>query len=150
MRSSFRRGLLMAFSMATAFSLPALADRGGHHHWSGDIRNFSHHDLPTWRTGYWHNGPHAGRVGWWWVVGGLWYFYPTPVYPYPDPYVPPVVVVNAPPAAVTPAPLPQPAPALAPAAPQYWYYCDASKGYYPYVTLCPGGWQAVPATPAPQ
>src|SRR5476649_1337297 len=23
----------------------------------------------------------------------------------------------------------------------YWYYCVAEKGYYPYVKACPGGWQ---------
>ena len=28
-----------------------------------------------------------------------------------------------------------------------WHYCDAAKGYYPYVAQCPGGWRAVPATP---
>ena len=29
-----------------------------------------------------------------------------------------------------------------------WYYCDASKAYYPYVKECPGGWREVPAQPA--
>ena len=28
---------------------------------------------------------------------------------------------------------------------QYWYYCQASQGYYPYVSECPSGWlQVVP------
>jgi hypothetical protein len=31
----------------------------------------------------------------------------------------------------------------------YWYYCDASRAYYPYVKECPSGWKAVPPTPAP-
>jgi hypothetical protein len=31
----------------------------------------------------------------------------------------------------------------------YWYYCEASRGYYPYVKECPGGWKAVPPAPAP-
>jgi hypothetical protein len=30
----------------------------------------------------------------------------------------------------------------------YWYYCDATKGYYPYVKECPTGWQKV--APRPQ
>ena len=30
---------------------------------------------------------------------------------------------------------------------QFWYYCDAARGYYPYVSSCPGGWKTVPATP---
>ena len=35
-------------------------------------------------------GATGSRFGWWRVVGGLWYWYPTPIYPYPDPYTPPV------------------------------------------------------------
>src|SRR6266550_4132021 len=30
-----------------------------------------------------------------------------------------------------------------------WYYCEQSRGYYPYVTECPRGWRAVPPAPAP-
>ncbi|PLZ04205.1 hypothetical protein CY652_00545 [Burkholderia sp. WAC0059] len=30
-----------------------------------------------------------------------------------------------------------------------WYYCDASKTYYPYVKQCASGWRPVPAQPAP-
>lgn len=88
----------------------------------------------VWAGGYWHHGWYGPRFGWWWVVGPSWYYYPAPVYPYPNPYVPPVVINT------TPA---QPGPAPA----QYWYYCAASKAYYPYVAECPGGWQPVPVTP---
>lgn len=28
-----------------------------------------------------------------------------------------------------------------------WYYCAASRAYYPYASKCPGGWQRVPAQP---
>ena len=28
---------------------------------------------------------------------------------------------------------------------QNWYYCSDPAGYYPYVTQCNTGWQAVPA-----
>ncbi|NNM80302.1 MAG: hypothetical protein HKM01_07595, partial [Gallionella sp.] len=31
---------------------------------------------------------------------------------------------------------------------QYWYFCAASKTYYPYVSSCPTGWTPVPATPS--
>ena len=105
-----------------------------------DIRHFEVRHLPVWRTGTWHHSLHEGRLGWWWVVAGTWYFYPLPVYPYPDPYVPPFVVVqpSTPPAPETPSPPPQA---------QYWYYCEASKSYYPYVSSCPAGWKEVPATP---
>jgi hypothetical protein len=33
--------------------------------------------------------------------------------------------------------------------PGYWYYCSDPQGYYPYVKVCPGGWQQVPAQPPP-
>jgi hypothetical protein len=29
---------------------------------------------------------------------------------------------------------------------QTWYYCSDPAGYYPYVTQCNIGWQAVPAS----
>ena len=29
-----------------------------------------------------------------------------------------------------------------------WYYCAASRSYYPYVTECPAGWQRVPSQPS--
>lgn len=116
--------------------------------WHGDIRVFESHDARRWHSGGWRHGLHGGRSGWWWVVGGAWYFYPQPIYPYPDPYIPPTVVIEQAPALVVPA---QP-PAAQPAAQPFWYYCDAARGYYPYVASCPGGWKTVPATPsgAPQ
>lgn len=136
--------LALAFSVLAA-SLPAVADRddrhyGGRHDgrnvWHGDIRHFHQGDIHVWRGGHWTHGYHDGHYGWWWVVPtlGLWYWYAAPVYPYPDPYTPPVVTVPSAPSAPPPA--------------AYWYYCDASKTYYPYVQSCPGGWKMVPATPA--
>ncbi|MHB9119209.1 MAG: hypothetical protein ACYC2R_13190 [Burkholderiales bacterium] len=113
-------------------------DRGPDRHWGGDIRHFDRHDIHVWRGGSWRHGHHDGRFGWWWVVAGMWYFYPQPVYPYPDPYQPPVVVVPQQPSATPPD--------AAPAAP-VWYYCPSAQGYYPYVSVCPGGWKTVPATP---
>ena len=86
--------------------------------------------MNVWRGGRWYHGSHDGRSGWWWIVGTLWYFYPSPVFPYPNPYVPPVASV--PPTTPTTS---------------YYYYCQNPSGYYPYVTQCPGGWQLVPATP---
>lgn len=119
---------------------PAAADERGRGHesrrhetWRGDIHRFHEHDYERWRGGHWYHGPHSGRKGWWWVVGGVWYFYPAPVYPYPDPYLPPAVIAP-------------PAPAVAQ---QYWYYCPKPAGYYPYVPRCTTAWQAVPANPPP-
>src|SRR5262245_46413585 len=33
-----------------------------------------------------------------------------------------------------------------PSAGQTWYYCSDPAGYYPFVTQCNTGWQAVPAS----
>ncbi len=119
-----------------AFTLCASAhaergDRRQERHWHGDIRQFHDRDFPRWRSGRWYHGGHDGRLGWWWIVGPLWYFYPGPIYPYPNPYVPPVIM-QAPPAA------------------RYWYYCASSGQYYPYVAVCPEGWRMVPADPVPR
>ena len=147
MRKQIVLGLMLT---APLLAQPVLADehhdRGRHFehgdHWRGDIRVFHERDFARWRGGAWHHGRHDGRLGWWWIVGGIWYFYPTPVYPYPDPYQPPVVMVEQPQAVVVPAPVAPPAPA---AAPQYWYYCQNPQGYYPYVSQCASPWQKVPA-----
>lgn len=36
-----------------------------------------------------------------------------------------------------------------PAPQSFWYYCQNPAGYYPYVSVCPGGWTPVPSTPPP-
>ncbi len=108
------------------------AERGRHEGWHGEIHRFDERDLGRWRTGHWYQGHHYGRFGWWWIVGGVWYYYPAPAYPYPNPYQPPIA----------------PAP-VAPSATQYWYYCANPAGYYPYVARCASNWQRVPASPPP-
>lgn len=147
-------GIMVGALLVT--SIPVLADpdeghRGGYRdgHWEGrDIHRFAGRDMNIWRRGHWIHGRHGGRLGWWWIAAGVWYFYPAPVYPYPDPYTPPVTIINQPPVVVAPqenvAP-PPPAPAQPPA--QSWYYCDSAKGYYPYVPSCPEPWRTVPAQP---
>lgn len=110
--------------------------------WRGDIRYFDRDDGYRWRGGAWRHARHEGRLGWWWVVGGLWYFYPQPVYPYPDPYIPPVVIRQYESVETTPEIVVAPATAI-----PSWYYCESSRGYYPYTASCPEGWKTVPATP---
>jgi hypothetical protein len=113
--------------------------------WRGDIRYFDRDDSQRWRGGAWRQTRHDGRFGWWWVVGGgSWYFYSEPVYPYPDPYTPPVVVTQVVREPVEAAPTIVVAPA---AASQSWYYCESTKSYYPYIASCLEGWKTVPATP---
>jgi len=122
--------------------------RGEHRErgWHGDMRHFHERDFGRWRGGRWYQGHYRGRIGWWWIVGGVYYWYPRPVYPYPDPYIPPVFVEQAP--APQPAPPVQQAPGQATQSPGgTWYYCESAKGYYPYVPQCPEAWRPVPATP---
>ncbi len=96
-----------------------------------DFARLNTRELSTWRSGRWLHQEHAGFLGWWWVLGNDWYFYPQPVYPYPtfisDYHIP------------VPMPLP----------PQYRYYCDNPPGYYPDVQGCYDGWQAVPVSLSP-
>ena len=82
------------------------------------------------------------------VVGPVWdpWYYPSPYSsPYYYPPNPPIVIERAPPVYIerdeaqpTPAPI------------NYWYYCNASKAYYPYVKECPSGWQRVSPQPPNQ
>ena len=38
----------------------------------------------AWRDGHWRHTTRKGRLGWWWVVGGIWYFYPESIDGPPD------------------------------------------------------------------
>jgi len=38
----------------------------------------------AWRDGRWHHALRNGRDGWWWDVGGYWYFYPEQIEGSPD------------------------------------------------------------------
>ena len=143
MRKASALLLTTAFFASVALQ-PVMAEEwrehgGGHEGWHehGDIGRFHEQDYDHWRGGNWFHGPHEGREGWWWIVSGLWYFYPSPVYPYPDPYTPPTVVVQQAPAYSVVAP------------PSYAYYCADPAGYYPYVAQCYMAWQRV-ATAASQ
>lgn len=130
--------------------MPAHAEEHHHEFHEHDVHRFGHRDLEVWRGGGWRHEWHNGRQGWWWVVGGVWYFYEAPVYPYPlvvsgTAFVEqPVVVAPGAPVVVQPAapPPPQAAPQ-----PQIWYYCDNPAGYYPYVTNCSTPFRPVPAQP---
>ena len=87
----------------------------------------------AWWPGYY------GYYGYGWPYRDGWYPYPSYAYgAYPYPYAgayPPVAQAVPLATAATPPPTPQ------------WYYCTDSQMFYPHVSECPSGWQAVPATP---
>jgi hypothetical protein len=62
----------------------------------------------AWEGGRWHHEMHDGRDGWWWDVGGVWYYYPQPMDGPPtyvsDDYADDVVYGDAPTAAYEPPP----------------------------------------------
>ena len=94
---------------------PVIAHDFGGHPYRGRL---------AWEGGRWRHEMHDGRMGWWWDVGGVWYFYPErvdgpPTYisddfaddvvyggPPPGAYPPPPVAAYAPP---PPPPPPDPA-----------------------------------------
>jgi hypothetical protein len=127
LRAALAAAIVTAMGAGTALAQHD-RDRDEHfrrdEHWGGDPHRFADHDLAYWRGGHWFNGFHDGRPGWWWIVGPNWYVYPAPVYPYPDPYLPP---------------------GMAPGATATWYYCDNPQGYYPYVPSCALPWRPVAA-----
>lgn len=133
-----KRLILALFAFVLLAAVPASGQARPGPYWHGGIDHFHEHDIVVWRGGRWFHGWHGSRIGWWWIVGGAWYWYPAPIYPYPNPYTPPVVVQ----APAAPAVEPQ-------ALPPTWYYCDHPAGYYPYVPDCASGWKAVPAAPTP-
>jgi hypothetical protein len=45
------------------------------HNFGGHV----YHGRLAWGRGRWHHEVRNGRDGWWWDVGGVWYFYPQPI-----------------------------------------------------------------------
>ena len=114
--------ILLIALLAILSTTPAYADGGNGRGWG--------------RGG---GGRGGGGNGWWIVpalIGGALIYeltQPQPAYVQPAPvYVQPAPVY---------------APNVASSSVQYWYFCAAANGYYPYVRSCPSGWQAVPTTP---
>lgn len=141
--------VILLLKQTVAFAEPHHdEDRHDHSHdhhefWQGNIHRFHEQDFDTWKNGRWVRARHSATFGWWWVVNGVWYSYPKAIYPYPDPYIPPTILVQ-PAAPVVAAP-------NSPAPEQVWYYCSSPQGYYPYIAECQLPWQKVLASqPPPQ
>jgi hypothetical protein len=107
---------------------------------------------------HWHHGGHSHfgvNVG----LGSYWspWYYPPPHYYYPQPYPytqtvvierpQPVYIEQVPPQPTPPVPVAVSTVNTSTPAQNDWYFCPASKAYYPYVRQCPSGWQKVPAQP---
>lgn len=132
--------LLIATALAVSIGTPAWADRGDHgpRHYSGGPFHHGHNN---------HHG-HRGHLNFGVTIGPYWGsgFFPPPIYYAPSRY--PTVVVEQAPAMVY---VEQPAFNTSPPPQQnYWYYCEASRTYYPYVTTCAGNWQRVSPRPPGQ
>jgi len=144
--------MLSAALLLGASFAPATSQADWHYHNGYEFRFHRPVDYHYWHRGGWRHEWHDGRLGWWWVVAGSWYFFNRPVYPYPSSDVPPVIIqepqvtVVSPPA-TPPVYTPPPAPVATTASP-YWYYCRSTNSYYPYVTSCTEGWTQVAAAPA--
>lgn len=160
---------VLAMIILLAAPLPAMARHGG---WGGGRSGWHagghgrHWGGRGWRRGRYRHGGRIHRWGFgrggWLSFPGLYYpysyypysyypynYYPYMYYPYTNTYSPPTVEQGYPPVVAQQGPPPPGKSNAMPGTPtpQYWYYCAASKGYYPYVSSCSGGWQKVPATP---
>jgi hypothetical protein len=141
MKFTVKQCLLAAAASLTLGMAPHLASAQEHWHHEfheHDVGRFVGHDRDVWLGGHWHHEWHNGRFGWWWFAGGAWYFYDTPIYPYPT-VVSEYAYVE---------PMAAPPPPQGTVAPTY-YYCDNPAGYYPYVQTCAAPWRPVPAAPPP-
>lgn len=142
-----KKFIAAALLAVAAVSTPALADRGGHR--GGGWQHGYHGHGGGWHRGYGNAGAIIGGAI---VAGALlspWYYpgyYPGYYSTYPtvvevSPAAPTVYVQQ--PQAVQPA-------AVAAADPgSWWYYCNESRAYYPYVKECASPWQRVAPTPNP-
>jgi hypothetical protein len=128
-RSQWVRILVLIAVLLVISAMPGSTDRGGHGYRGHGSRGHGH--------SRWHR-PGGARV---FISPSL--VVPFGAYwgPYWEPYDdPPVVIAPSPEVYVQPSPPVEPPPV-------YWYYCDASQAYYPYVQECPGGWRPVTPTP---
>jgi hypothetical protein len=60
---------------------PGRGPQNGHfaHLPSRNFGGHAYHGRLAWEGGRWRHEIHNGRDGWWWDVGGAWYFYPQPM-----------------------------------------------------------------------
>lgn len=123
----------LALSIAIAMVATSIGSTAA---WADEWRHWGSHGSYA-RHEHRHHDHHGPRAGWLvpgLVVGSalLW----AATRPPPLVYREPAPVVIVPPLVMVP-----------PDAGQWWYYCPGAGAYYPYVSACPTGWEAVPARP---
>jgi hypothetical protein len=104
-----------------------------------NVRYFNDREWHDWRGGYWHNEYYDGRFGWWFDVGGVYYPYAAPIFPFPL-VVAPLVYEDVP-----AEPPPPPGFVPLPALPQAAYHCSDPSGFYPALQSCGSGWTVLVA-----
>ena len=139
---TFRKILAAAMISAAACGASDAMAAGRHGGWGGGY--YGHHG---YHGGYSHGYGRVGAfVGGAIVAGALlspWYYSPYYVTSYPT-------VVEVVPAA--PTVYFEQAQAAVPAASDagsWWYFCNDTRAYYPYVKECASPWQRVAPSPAP-
>ena len=122
----------------------AWAQRGSH---SGGFHSGGHFSGGHRFTGHANFGVYIGPgFGWPWYYGPYYspYYYYPPVDAGPSG---PQVYVEEENFAVAPVPQSS-SPIQQPGS--WWYFCQKTQSYYPYVKECPGGWQKVAPQPPTQ
>ncbi|MFH1045280.1 MAG: hypothetical protein V1796_09635 [Pseudomonadota bacterium] len=143
MKTSFKAiGTFVLILFGTLASGSAMAQHRGHgggygggYGYGGNVRFGISLGFPIYAPGYFpaHYYPYPA------------YAYPAPGYIYPYPAT--VMGSSSPPVYVEQGAAQAAPPQAQTQARGDWYYCAASKSYYPYVGECPAGWQRVPAQP---
>jgi len=153
--------MAVALGMALVLLATSVAEANGRHHGGGGYYRGGHHHGGHYRGGYYRGGYGWGGWGGWgggwgygwgggWggvavyprvVIGGpYWWGNPYPYYGYPY-YFRPLVIERSEPQIYVQQPQSEP---------QYWYYCEKPKGYYPSVKKCRNEWlKVVPRSDAP-
>lgn len=138
LKASWTFVLILFGALASA---TAMAQHHGHRHgYGGGVRLGISLGFPIYGPGYYPASYYAYPAPVYTYPARI-YAYPAPAYSYPGA----VIGLSSPPVYVE-----QSVARTAPAPSQAqgdWYYCPASKSYYPYINECPSGWQRVPALP---
>ena len=69
-----------------------------------NFRGHAYRGRLAWNHGRWHHAMRNGLLGWWWDVGGIWYYYPEQFEGPPEYVSDTEVAVDEPPAPSPPAP----------------------------------------------